>query len=1506
MILDEVGNRYRRYLRTTFFLRDPGIRASFAEALEQENVTKGPFLEMTPRFKQGSSLRACLADWFPAEIWEEGFLRAINADRPLYQHQEDAMRAALNGQNVIVATGTGSGKTEAFLLPILLHLYRTFDDKNRIPGVRALILYPMNALVADQRERLGTVARDLARHQSRFQFSFGQYIGATPDSERDTYREPFDLYPNELGTRREMQENPPDILITNYSMLEYLLIRPADSPLFDNGKARFWRFLVLDEAHQYRGAKGMEMTMLLRRLKDRLITGGRTGGFTCIATSASLADPGEAAQLPVSQFAATLFGEPFSAPGVILGTTDPIHFVGQESRPGSVYQAYLERFGDGPSSFGWLTDALIKDQRVARLADLLTSGPKPVEQLAATLFPGTGADLAYQYVDDLVTCVVTARDDRTGMPLLPVRHHFLLRALEGVRLSFYPRPRAYLTGGGQLGEQAVFELALCHHCGQHFIAGRVLGERMAPAITDPGHEDYHPAYYLPLTDSDNILGDDDTTGETVPAAHLTLCALCGTVGQGAELPCRHRQLIGLRVVAEHEGKYQCPVCDTQGQDLIGPILHGADGPHAVVATALYASLDEEHRKILAFADSRQRAAFFAWYLQDSYEAIARRNVLYQSLKELASASEDIGIDDLVAAFGSRLQTENMVAPSTTSTRRKHAARVAVLKEVVSGARPISLEAVGLVYGRVKLPPWITFSEDLLRPWGISVKIAQELGQWLLSTLVEDGAADFDFDDDPLQWSELEVDVPHKVAVVGPRAGAATATAIDGPKTRRVQLTKRLLAALPGQPVNRAERPNTAERLIRTLLETILEAEERVSARDRVLLAMKPGYRVNLRWWRWHLWDRSDLARCGSCHRLSHWNLAGLCPRFRCQGTLESVDAALVEDNHYRGLYCEALPGQLRAEEHTAQLERSQALQFQREFKQGHIHVLSSSTTFELGVDLGDLNVVFLRNVPPENFNYAQRVGRAGRRPGEPGVAVTYCGRSPHDLYHFDVPERMIAGNTRPPVLKVGNPALVLRHWTAVILSQYFRNADNASRFNKVENFFGRMDRPDILPSLREFVKKRQHALDTLFDRLIPAEAQNRMEEPWLGAVLGPDSRLARSVQEVAGDWRRVSDLEERMRNERNYRSADWARKRGHQIARQDVLSFLSQKVIIPKYGFPVDVVDLQLLSDSAEAQTVTLQRDLSLAIAEFAPSAEVVANKRVWTSRALKTVPDMAWPRESYRRCFDHGRMEREPFNREPCCSKMQEAEYIIPVFGFTTSREMGAKPRRPIDRLFTTRPFFADPEGWGPAPIAVGEAGGQPVMEAYNVRPGDIVVICEGRTGRGFYICSSCGGADTKKLKKQHIAPFGGLCGGTVGYPVALAHKFTTDILRLAFPHSVASSAALSFGVAYAIQYGAAELLEVPVTDLNALGLRTTPLSVLLYDNVPGGAGLVSQLVDRENLIQCVERALDRVSGRCGCGADSSCYGCLRSYGNQFLHHELKRGGVHEFLLGVRAAITT
>jgi ATP-dependent helicase YprA (DUF1998 family) len=309
-----IRQTYLRYLKTIKPFQDEGFRNAFASALEEPNMlVKGPLVEIALPYKKDKSIKDLVADGILSSKFAELNSPDLPYDRPLYAHQVKAIEKAVKKRNLVVATGTGSGKTETFLVPILNYLFRE-EEAGTLgqTGVRAMLLYPMNALANDQMKRL----RRLLQFYPKI--TFGRYIGETDDTtSRDKAIDGFKkIYPqepildNELFTRPEMQARPPHILLTNYAMLEYLLLRPADSTLFDGKTGRHWHFIVLDEAHVYDGANATEMAMLLRRVADRVV-GAQLGRLQVIATSATLG--GGRKDFPeVIQFAINLFNKDFS------------------------------------------------------------------------------------------------------------------------------------------------------------------------------------------------------------------------------------------------------------------------------------------------------------------------------------------------------------------------------------------------------------------------------------------------------------------------------------------------------------------------------------------------------------------------------------------------------------------------------------------------------------------------------------------------------------------------------------------------------------------------------------------------------------------------------------------------------------------------------------------------------------------------------------------------------------------------------------------------------------------------------------------------------------------------------------------------------------------------------------------------------------------------------------------------------------------------------------------
>ncbi|MCJ7761945.1 DUF1998 domain-containing protein, partial [Candidatus Bathyarchaeota archaeon] len=336
-----------------------------------------------------------------------------------------------------------------------------------------------------------------------------------------------------------------------------------------------------------------------------------------------------------------------------------------------------------------------------------------------------------------------------------------------------------------------------------------------------------------------------------------------------------------------------------------------------------------------------------------------------------------------------------------------------------------------------------------------------------------------------------------------------------------------------------------------------------------------------------------------------------------------------------------------------------------------------------------------------------------------------------------------------------------------------------------------------------------------------------------------------------------------------------------------------------------DVVELDphRTQQSSESLEVLLQRDLSIAIAEFAPTSKVIANKKEWTSYGVKKVAEREWERRSYRRCSKHNLFiswkRGEVMPSEKCCDLAVNGCNLIPQFGFVTDRQKPKEPQGRSSRVFTTRPYFINLTGTVPGDLDFG------VVRLTKASPGLMVVLCEGRKGSGFYICGQCG-AGFRERKSQHETPYGENCYGVLEQ-VSLGHEFVTDVLRIQFlcePPDDIDGIWFAYSLAYALVEGAADakVLEVPSADLSVTvaytsGRTRTVPPIILYDNVPGGAGLVARLEEAEILRACLESALDRVNGSCGCGENDSCYGCLRSYRNQFAHQYLKRGPVIHYL---------
>lgn len=1539
----DITEKYTRYLSTIFSLADPEYQKLFEQQLQQIPFAKGPFLEVTDAFEKGPTI---------LELMESGALPptfdrlGFHSSRPLYRHQADALRKLSAGGNAVVSTGTGSGKTESFLLPILRDMVIQANEGSLNAGVRAMLIYPMNALANDQIERLRELLKDYPT------ITFGSYTGQTEETYQKAltgYRslnEGRDPIPNELICRQQMKDSPPHILITNYAMLEYLMVRPDDDVFFQPRHTQNWKYIVLDEAHVYKGSTGIEVSMLLRRLKARL---GKKD-LQYILTSATLGSEDDNAA--VAEFARNLCSSSFRAEDVIRAkrvtlsrpevcsgvSPEFYHTLAQMIMDDASEERLLRRIRDFyPGCVDDHMEALYHiaaaDSFYWKLRELLQK-PRTVQELLREL------NCTEERLTDFVT--VVTRAVRDGAKLFDARYHMFLRAAESVFITLKPRKQLFLESRKTYTENSqtykVFEIATCNHCHALYILGKESNQHILEQTSFGVDEEPRSAYLIAASISDS---DDEHTLEHAGQSVETyeLCPICGALTRpGGKRLCDHGPTITVHKVSLKDGSNtlsKCPACEnTSATGVLRQFFVGQEAVTSVVGTALFENLpsytvtyqksepqedewgfdddpegegvlrkDVGAKQFIAFSDSRQAAAFYATYLDQTYRNIAYKRLVVETLQQRGYEGRGKCLDDFVEDLTARFERHAMAQDDSA---RKEAWKAA-LHEAMDSNGITSLYNLGLIRfdimgDHIKGNSKFRLSREEMH------ELCALFADWIMS----EGAISYP---EVMNRDERSFfahnGIEHRYTLSDSDPKAFTLSFLPSRSDRSNKRVSYLEKVLKKKGLSIPQ-----EHLMK-LLEGVWQRFF-IAANTGLMTAVNSAYMLRS--------DRILVSRprqlyvCKKCRRITPHNIENVCPAYRCDGELEVFDPTSVfADNHYYHIYRVPQIRPLRVVEHTAQLDKETAYEYQQKFKRKELDILSCSTTFEMGVDVGSLETVFMRNVPPSPANYAQRAGRAGRSMYSAAFALTFCNKSNHDFSFFRDPTRMIKGRIDPPVFNTENSKIAIRHIYATAFSFFWKKYP--TMFSTTAEFMenGGIDLlADYLHGQPEDLK--QYLMDFLPAGLIRHFGVEQYE--WVQHLLGDEGSLTIACE----DYMEIIDRLRQAANDAftNERAGvDAYTQRLHVFQRERILAYLARKNIFPKYGFPVDTVEMTLLDRTSPRKSgLQLQRDLSSAISEYAPGAQIVANGKLITSRYIRKRPDRSWKMSRYHICsqcsdlnlsfYEEGVDGIQRSTCGKCGAQLDHSKagvYLIPEFGFEADGSSIRKPslKKPV-RTFRSEVFYIG----GTEDVAENTFPmGNTFVRIHSGKSEELAVLNRSR----FFVCTTCGYTEldekrfTSTMRKKHHRSTGGSCPNNLLQNFSLAYRFETDILMLLFTGQEVTEQEQALSLLYGILEGVSKALEVERNDIAGClhwfrneDSRRGNYGFVLYDKTPGGAGHVRRLVDPAVLEQVLRTSLKLIRS-CSCGGsarDTSCYSCLRNYYNQKHHELLQRKYVIDFLSDV------
>lgn len=1059
-LCDSVVGDYRAYIESFLTIKDQRIDSFVKDKFEAGVFWPEPLLQLNPQYEKPASLK---------DLVDSGTLHPdcipIFGDLTLYAHQVQAIEAAQRWENYILTTGTGSGKSLTYLVPIVDHILKNPSSERK---VRAIIVYPMNALINSQALALDEMLKNTDK------VTFARYTGQENDD-----------------TKKEIQANPPDIFLTNYVMLELILTRPHESK-FVRPDADL-RFLVLDELHTHRGRQGADVAMLVRKLRERC----RNPELLCIGTSATVAggETRDERSREVADAAEKIFGAPFKPENVIEESLVSLSsLVGeksyQEPSADELRKALSEPLGENPSDEEiarnplamWLERRfgldMQEDGSLGRAVPIsLTQG---AEELANTT--GETPETCRERLKELLLVGNEVELEDEARLFAFKLHQFATQGGSVYATLEAPEER-YLTMDGQVfapgaderEDRLLFPLNFCRDCGQEYYlvtwddSNQTAWPRLPfAAEIDTDEESLTEGYILVDTEElweDSLERLPDHWLEQKKSGELKVKSTYKN-----SVPQRRRLLPdGVHAADEEQGVIcwyvpkpfrfclNCGITYERTSEFRKLSRLSSDGRSTSTTLMAISAIEwmkrhdapaPEARKLLSFTDNRQDASLQAGHFNDFVQAALLRGAIFRALTEEGGLTHEVigqKVFDALnldrARYSKEVVEHGPKAGKADQVFQKYL-EYRVLEDLRKGWRVVqpNLEQCGLLKIMYKGLDEVC---ELEKPWEHNPVLANtepetrrkaivELLNHLRSNLAIDVAVlefgpleqlrkeAYDSLKEPWTFSEDEI-LKQSALFVLPDYLSDQRHALFSLTPR--SLVGKYLRRRATWGIDYDLSDDDYFQLLADLIEALVKCGLLVRVEKTVNYTDYTGIRLPADIL---IWEKGD------------GEFPGPDPvRTRRVQTVASPETQAKANAFFKRFYSEVAENLIGIEgrEHTGQVDSINREKREKAFHDGELACLFCSPTMELGIDISDLNLVHLRNIPPTPANYAQRSGRAGRE-GQQALILAYCSSgSGHDQYFFHRKEKMVAGRVVPPRLDLANEELLRAHIHSIWLGK---------------------------------------------------------------------------------------------------------------------------------------------------------------------------------------------------------------------------------------------------------------------------------------------------------------------------------------------------------------------------------------------------------------------------------------------------------------------------------------